>query len=130
MLHSIQRHEPADRLDLSIYAIKKTPKHDKYFRVVKSRHANMRCQQRAIRMRVIRLIIAHADRRVHTYNGAVSLLITRKKLKALRDEHVAVPALLDRADGVALIVSSNGVIITAVHCGKWAHRKNSRRRWH
>lgn len=94
--------------------------------VVLSRHARARCQQRSVPVRLVSLVLEHADRRVFVGSGVQAAMITRKRLRTTR-----APAIYDqreRLEGLIVLHDPrDGAVITAFRgCGRAARRYRRR----
>lgn len=93
-----------------------------------SDHAERRRTQRGIRRETVRLILSYADRRSSRPGDIECCWISRRRQRALAASGVS-PQLLDKADGVALLLTrSDGAIVTVMHlCGSAgrAYRRRS-----
>jgi hypothetical protein len=88
-------------------------------------HARQRAQDRGIPLRILGAIFAHADRRPHVGNGCRSLMVSRRKLKALKD---LIPAAdRERMDGVVLVMDREiRVIVKVIHASSAGGRRYRR----
>jgi hypothetical protein len=90
-----------------------------------SMHANARMQQRGIPFRSLELILENADRYEFVGSGCKEQWISRKRLKALRNLNVN-QRLIERAAGVAIVVSEDGVVVTVYHKTVRGRRKKNK----
>ena len=92
-----------------------------------SRHAALRAQQRAVRLKIISFILDNADIRRRAGRGCVQFQISRHELGRMAKS--GVPAeLVERSSGVALVVAQDETIVTVKHCWKRACWDQSRDR--
>ena len=78
-----------------------------------SRHAAARCQQRSIPMRLLGVVLLHADSRVHVGGGVIAAMIKRRKLQKLARSGIVVdPARLEGL--VVLYDPAVAAVITAM----------------
>lgn len=79
-----------------------------------SRHAFARSQQRGISREVINLIDKYGTR-THRPGNALAYHIPRKRLSGMSQELARLRRNLERCNGVILIASPNGEVITVEH---------------
>lgn len=79
-----------------------------------SRHSRTRCRQRGIPEHLLRALLDQADRRVPVGEGSEALSVSRREAARLRRAGAA-PALLERLDGLVVIVAPDGTIVSVLH---------------
>lgn len=80
-----------------------------------SQHAEVRAQQRGIPRKVIGLIVAEADIRLHAGLGCDSIRISRRKMANLRRAGIEA-ALIERVSEVVLVIDpASDFVVTAFH---------------
>ena len=75
-----------------------------------SRHAATRIQQRGISLRVLDLVVGHADRELHAGDGCATLRLSRGAAAGLVADGVATPDQAARAVRVAALLGRSGVV--------------------
>lgn len=87
-----------------------------------SKHASIRGKQRCISIVAVQLILRKADVVLSRHGGARKVLISRRRLRVLRNEGIS-HSLLEKAADIAIVVASNGELITAMHVRPSRHRR-------
>ena len=79
-------------------------------------HAQKRMQQRGIRRSAIDLVIEHGDQRITRPNQAVSVRISKRKLRKLAQKKAIEPQICSRLQGIIVLQArENGSVISAFH---------------
>jgi hypothetical protein len=92
-------------------------------------HASARMQQRGLSMQAVDYVLENADKSEFVGSGCREKWISRRCLRALRGsgEH---SHLIDRATGVAVIVSEDDMVVTIYHKTKRTrHKKNKQHKF-
>jgi hypothetical protein len=84
-----------------------------------SGHAIRRTQQRGIRMRELRLVLAERDREIPVGSGCIALTISRARRMELILEGYP-PSVVDRANGLTVVESADGEVVTVLR--SFGHR--------
>lgn len=92
---------------------------DSQLNVTMTKHAQIRCQQRGIKRGDVESILTHADVENPAGDGAVVISISRQRAKFI--------SVNDVARRCAVILSEDGVIITACQIHNTRHGKAWRR---
>ena len=79
-----------------------------------SRHAIERCQQRGVRPATVLALLEYGDRHIPVGSGSVAVSVSRKAAARLRQQGHP-PADVDRLGGLAVVVASDGVVVTVLH---------------
>ena len=96
-----------------------------------TKHAEYRAQQRGIEDKTIFFVIENADLKYRAGSGCRSLQISNRRLKKLRSFERSSQSV-ERAKGVAVIVSHDNFVLTAMHrkhharprVKKWSSKKH------
>ena len=86
-------------------------------------HASIRCQQRGVTVALLNLLQEVGDRSVPVGAGCVAVSLSRREARRLRKVGHLSPANLERLDGLTLIESSIGQVITVLHTCSRHYRK-------
>jgi len=88
-----------------------------------SRHAVVRCQQGGVTMTLLDKLQEVADRSVPVGAGCYALSLSRRQAHRLRKLGHTPPATLERLDGLTLVESSTGVVVTVLHASTRRYRR-------
>lgn len=88
-----------------------------------SRHARIRCQQRGVSWEILSALQDVADRSVPVGGGHFAVSLSRRGAKWLREDGYPAPAILERLDGLTLVVSSMGQTVTVLHATAGRYRR-------
>jgi hypothetical protein len=89
-------------------------------------HALCRMQQRGLTKATLSFVLANADRYQFVGKGCQELWISQKNLKRLKNGGES-SRVIERSSGIAVIISSDGVVVTVFHKTERARNKNKMR---
>ena len=87
-----------------------------------TQHAMARCQQRGIPKKYLELIYKEADREFPTNDNALSITISKNRLKYLVNQRKISPKEAEKIFNVVLI-EADGTLITVFHSSRKWKRK-------
>tara|TARA_B110000444_G_C18823510_1_gene589042 strand:+ start:601 stop:927 length:327 start_codon:yes stop_codon:yes gene_type:complete len=79
-------------------------------------HFKKRCRQRGIKNSDINTILEHADTEANVGNGIISYSISNNSILEMKD-YIS-PKKLDRIKNKAVLLSEDGIVITAIKMNK------------
>ena len=84
--------------------------------IAETDHFKKRCRQRGVKKSDINMILEYADTEANVGNGVISYSISNNSIIEMKN--FIQPKQLDRIKGRAVLMSEDGVVITAIKINK------------